>query len=260
MTELSNTTAENQGLRLQEYRETNREKVRTADLLSLLPRGRASVLDVGARDGHFSKLLTGYFSQVTALDLAKPTFAYPGVTAIQGDATNLAFPDQAFDCVFCAEVLEHIPKLQDACRELSRVTRHELVIGVPFKQDTRAGRTTCAICKRANPPWGHVNTFDEKRLLTLFSGMNMVRKSLVGKSKDSTNWLSTVLMDWGSNPWGPYNQDEPCIYCNSKLISPRQRSFLQRGCSTAAARINGIQRLVAKPHAQWIHAVFSRGI
>ncbi len=55
---------------LEAYRATENERTRTADLLRLVPRGRATVLDIGARDGHFSRLLTGYFDAVTALDLA----------------------------------------------------------------------------------------------------------------------------------------------------------------------------------------------
>ena len=82
---------------LAQYRQTEQEKARTADLLRLLPRGRQSVLDIGARDGHFSRLLTEYFDEVTALDLEKPAFEFPQVRTVAGDITNLQFPDGAFD-------------------------------------------------------------------------------------------------------------------------------------------------------------------
>ena len=51
------------------------------------------------------------------------------MTPVAGDVTNLDFPDRSFDCVFCAEVLEHIPVnlLEVACRELTRVTNEYLV-------------------------------------------------------------------------------------------------------------------------------------
>jgi hypothetical protein len=49
---------------LQTYRESDAEQTRTADLLRLLPRGRSSILDIGAREGD-------YFETVTALDLAR---------------------------------------------------------------------------------------------------------------------------------------------------------------------------------------------
>src|SRR5579884_1090454 len=159
---------------LQEYRASESEKARTADLLRILPKNRSTVLEIGARDGFFSKLLTKYFASVTALDLKKPDFSYPNVTTVSGDVTNLAFSDNAFDCIFCTEVLEHVPDVEKACREIIRVARHDIIIGVPFKQDIRIGRTTCNRCGMINPPWGHVHSFNEERLLDLFSGLQLI--------------------------------------------------------------------------------------
>src|SRR5947208_8764132 len=146
---------------LEKYRASESERARTDDLLRLIPKNRRSRLDIGARDGQFSRLFTQYFDEVTALDLERPTFEIPGVVTVAGNATRLDYPDDAFDCVFCAEVLEHIPAIDQACRELARVARYEIVIGVPYRQDIRLGRTTCRSCGKSNPPWGHVNSFDE---------------------------------------------------------------------------------------------------
>ncbi|MCX6615968.1 MAG: class I SAM-dependent methyltransferase [Acidobacteria bacterium] len=244
---------------LSEYRATALEKERTADLLRILPRGRTSVLDLGARDGHFSRLLPQYFPAVTALDLTMPVFAWERVTKVAGDATNLPFPDEAFDCVFCAEVLEHIPAVATACREMARVAKHEIVIGVPYRQDTRVGRTTCLTCAKHNSPWGHVHAFDEARLRTLFPALRVIRKSFVGVNREHANWLSTALMDWAGNPWGTYAQEEPCVHCGARLVPPpAERPVWRKMCSAAAARINRIQRAFVRPHGNWIHIVFSK--
>ncbi|MDP2898363.1 MAG: class I SAM-dependent methyltransferase [bacterium] len=243
---------------LEQYRASEAEKARTADLLRVLPKGRRSVLDIGARDGHFSRLLTERFAEVTALDLQRPRFEFPHVVTIAGDATHLDFADDSFDCVFCAEVLEHIPGLHSACREIVRVAKHEIIIGVPFRQDIRFGRTTCRSCGRTNPPWGHVNSFAEDRLSNLFSGLRVASKSFVGVTKEATNPLSTFLMDLAGNPWGSYNQKEPCIHCGATLIPPESRRLWQKVCSASAARINRLQALFTRPHANWIHLVFSK--
>src|SRR5512139_805984 len=100
---------------LEPYRASEREQSRTEDLLRRLPRGRHSVLDIGARDGHFSRRLTEYFTTVTALDLRQPGFEYPRVVTVAGDVRRLGFPDNSFDCVFCAEVLEHVAEVERAC-------------------------------------------------------------------------------------------------------------------------------------------------
>jgi ubiquinone/menaquinone biosynthesis C-methylase UbiE len=133
------------------YRTSESERARTADLLRIVPKNRRSVLDIGARDGFFSSLLRDHFDQITALDLQMPRFQMEGVNKVQGDVTRLDFPDNAFDVVFCAEVLEHVPRLEQACREIARVARHEAVIGVPYKQDIRFNRTTCRSCGGVSP-------------------------------------------------------------------------------------------------------------
>ena len=243
---------------LQQYRQGEQEQARSADLLRLLPRGRKSVLDIGARDGYFSRLLTDYFDEVTALDLEKPPFEYPRVTTVAGDITNLPFPNASFDCVFCAEVLEHIPALEKACLEVARVAGHEIVIGVPFRQDTRCGRTTCRSCGKINPPWAHVNTFDEQELRELFPSLTVRATSFVGANNEATNPLSAVLMDVAGNPWGTYDQDEPCIYCGAALVAPNGRSAMSRVCSGVATRLNRLQAAISRPHATWIHVIFAK--
>jgi SAM-dependent methyltransferase len=245
---------------LETYRASQDERDRTEDLLRLLPRSRSSVLDIGARDGHFSRLLTEYFPHVTALDLERPRFEIPGVETVAGDVTKLDFASDSFDCVFCAEVLEHIPEIQKACNEIVRVTRHEIIVGVPFKQDLRVDRSTCYRCRKANPAWGHVNSFDLSKLLELFSGLQLSATSFVGTTRESSNPLSAYLMDIAGNPWGTYDQDELCIYCGSHLIPPESRHLWQRGLSSIAVRINRLQAIRTFPHAKWIHLLFSKRI
>jgi len=244
---------------LERYRNSEQEMARTLDLLRILPRGRVSVLDIGARDGHFSRLLTRYFDFVTALDLERPTFEHPSVTTVSGDVTSLRFPDASFDCVFCAEVLEHVPEVALAAREIARVARHEIVIGVPYKQDTRLGQTTCQACGRVNPAWGHINNFDGQRLRALFPGCGVVSQTFVGQTNEATNALSAWLMNMAGNPWGVYNQQEPCVHCGNSIGSPAEtRTLLRRaGCSLAIA-MNRVQQFFSPAHGNWIHMVFSK--
>jgi SAM-dependent methyltransferase len=243
---------------LEKYHASEDEKCRTKDLLSLLPKSRRSVLDIGARDGHFSRLLTEYFPEVTALDLQRPRFEIPRVVTVAGDATKLDFASDSFDCVFCAEVLEHIPDVQTACEEIVRVARHEIIVGAPFRQDVRIGRCTCQNCGKVNPPWGHVNSFDSSKLLKLFSGLRLISNSFVGTTKESTTVLSAFLMDLAGNPWGTYDQEEPCIYCGAQMKPPEGRQLWQRGFSGIAAGVNRLQTFCTKPHGKWIHLLFSK--
>jgi len=226
--------------------------------MRLIPSGGNTALDIGARDGHFSKLLTEQYESVTALDLEKPAIYYKNIQCVQGDVTNLEFRDDSYDLVLCAEVLEHIPSqlLDRACSELSRVSKEYLLIGTPYNQDIRVGRTTCYTCGKKNPPYGHVNSFDEKRLAKLFPKFKTCEVSIVGETASRTNIISTILMDLAGNPY--YNQEEPCIHCGSRLIRPPERDLLQKVSTRLAFYVNDIQRPFVRAHGNWIHVLFKK--
>jgi SAM-dependent methyltransferase len=234
------------------------EWTRTPDLLRLIPESGGNVLDIGARDGYFTRILAERFHAVTALDLERPAFELDRVTTIGGDVRALPFADNEFDCVFCTEVLEHVPGVAQACLEITRVARTTVIIGVPYQQDTREGQMTCRSCGGISPPFGHVNSFDEARLRALFPGLKVEETSLLGESNGVTNSLSAWLMTRGGNPWGTYNQEEPCIHCGARLTPPAQRSFGEKVCSALADRINRVQRRCSRPHPNWIHVRFRK--
>lgn len=245
---------------LEEYRASPREILRTNDLLRLTPIRGETALDVGARDGYFSRLLAKRFSQVTALDLMKPAIHDERIQCVEGNLLELKFQDGSFDFVLCAEVLEHIPcnSLEKACRELSRVTKKNLLIGVPYKQDLRLHRTTCRICGTRNPPWGHVNSFDEARLMALFPNVTVTEISYVGKNNGVTNAVSAALMDLAGNPFGTYGQEEPCINCGNKITPPDKRNTAQRIATRVAHLLTSFQQHFTPSHANWIHILFSK--
>jgi len=245
---------------LTQYSEDYSVISRTNDLLRLIPNGGNAVLDIGARDGHFSKLLTEKYKSVTALDLEEPSISHQNIQCVKGDVTSLDFEDNYFDLVFCAEVLEHIPPslLDQACSEISRVSNEYLLIGVPYKQDIRVGRTTCYSCGKKNPPWGHVNSFDEQRLAKLFPKFKVCEISFVGKTTSHTNLISSMLMDFAGNPYGTYHQEEPCMYCNKPLINPPERNLLQQISTKLAFYTNNIQKLFLQEHGNWIHILFKK--
>lgn len=245
---------------LDSYRAGEAEQKRIQSLLGLIPEKGESALDIGARDGYIARLLTRYFESVTALDLEKPRVADQRITCVQGNALSLQFPDDCFDVVLCAEVLEHIPAsdLSQACSEIARVSRRGAIIGVPYRQDIRVGRSTCAHCGTANPPWGHANVFDESRLRKLFHGMQWSRGEYVGENKDKTNPLSVFLLDYAGNPFGTYGQSENCAYCNKHIGKPSPRTILQKLATRVGCLINKTQSLFVTPHPNWINVYFSK--
>ncbi|WP_374437513.1 methyltransferase domain-containing protein [Inhella sp.] len=245
---------------LSAYRSSPAEQERTRDLLSLSPGSGRRALDIGARDGHFSRLLAERFQEVVALDLQRPEFEHPGVLTVQGDLTALDFPDGAFDFVLCAEVLEHIPPqlLHQACHELQRVCCGRLLIGVPNGQDLRVGRTTCARCGGFNPPWGHVNRFDAGSLAALFPQFRVASHHLVGHTRERSNALSAWLMDLAGNPYGTYAQQEPCVHCGGGIGAPAPRSLGQKVLTKLAFWARWPSEALHPPRGNWLHLLLER--
>jgi hypothetical protein len=245
---------------LESYRNSPIEQTRVSSLLRLVPEGTRSCVDIGARDGFISCLLADRVDQVTALDLEQPRIDDNRIRCVQGNAEALAFRDDEIDLVFCAEVLEHVPSpiLEKACGEMARVARSHVLIGVPYKQDTRLGRTTCRNCGAKNPPWGHVNSFDEQRLHRLFPGLEPEAVEFVGQAESPTNALSVWLMDRAGNPYGTYDQDERCVHCGAGLKAPAARTLPQRLYTRAAVLTRVALNRWAAPHANWIHVLYRK--
>lgn len=212
-------TAGNHRMDIAEARSSPREGERIANLLGLVPPGLMTALDVGARDGFLSVAMTAKVAQVVALG---------------------------------AEALEQV------CRELARVSRRFVLIGVPFEQDTRYGRLTCQACGHHNPPWGHVSTFDERRLRTLFADLRVLEISFAGLDRNRTNFISAALNDLACNPWGPYWQEEACIACGARLERPTDRGLVGRVASKTAHVLNVLQRTCMRPRPTWIHVLFEK--
>jgi len=240
------------------YRQSENERRRLEDLLRLLPNTGGAILEIGPRDGYHSGILKSRFASVIGVDLDPPKLSLPGVQMTKASVTALPFKSGIFSCVLCAEVLEHVQDLESAAAEITRVTCGVVVIGVPFRQDIRVGKLTCSRCGRVNPPYGHINTFDEQKLKSLFHRLELVECSFVGKVTRRTNPLSSWLMTKAGNPWAAYNQEEPCIFCGSHFEGSPSETIKSRACASLAYRLDRVQQVFLQPSAAWIHALFRK--
>lgn len=94
-------------------------------VLSILAREPgARVLDVGAGEGYFTKLLAERGHRVEACDFRPDRFRVPGVPFHRADLNeSIPLPDESFDCAVAIEVIEHIENQMRFVREVVRVTR-----------------------------------------------------------------------------------------------------------------------------------------
>ena len=183
--------------------------------------------------------MTQRYQRVVALDFSVPSVRLENVA---GDVCNLhQFADRSIDLVFCAEVLEHIPDVRRAASEIARVAKKHVVIGVPYRQDIRLGRVTCQSCGRIGPPWGHVNSFNEKRLAELFPDLRMSQVDLVGSDGGyNTTAVAAGVWNYAGNPWGTGNQRWPCS-CGELFRRPEKRNLLQKAAGRTAVAMDESQ-------------------
>ena len=93
------------------------------------------VLDVGCGTGEISSRILKEFSprEVVGLDLAEVNLLrarerfdpsrYPGLSFLQGDATEIQFEDNRFDVALCRHMLQAVPDPHKVVREMIRVVR-----------------------------------------------------------------------------------------------------------------------------------------
>ena len=141
------------------------------------------------------------------------------------------------------------------------MARHEIVIGVPFKQDIRNGPLRVVPPVERSVLHGGTST----RLMRIdscgsFAGARLLSTSFVGLNASATNVFSTFLMDLGGNPWGSYDQQEPCMHCGARAEATRPQSA---PCGAKFAHplrfaSKNFRKRITRPHGNFrIHLVFS---
>ena len=147
------------------------------------------MLDLGCGEGRHS--ITAWLLaevQVIGLDLSKADlstaqtrlqdFDAPTerIHFIQGSAFSLPFPDNSFDRVICAEVLEHIHAYHDVLREISRVLKPGGVFAVSVPRAWPEKICWWLSDEYHEVAGGHVRIFDENALHQDIQNVGMQRQ------------------------------------------------------------------------------------
>jgi len=82
---------------------------------------KPTALDVGCRDGHFSRMLKEKGYTVVSIDIE---CHYENCQEVDANKP-LPFPDNSFDVIWCSEVIEHLEKPQQIIAEFKRVLKPE---------------------------------------------------------------------------------------------------------------------------------------
>lgn len=83
----------------------------------------SSLLDLGSGLGGFSREFAARGATVYAVDLTPPRSRGPGLHRIRATAAAVPLPDASVDLVFCASLIEHVPRPEEILREIERVLK-----------------------------------------------------------------------------------------------------------------------------------------
>lgn len=141
-------------------------------LQGVLGRPAGTVVDVGVGEGYALERMWPAGTEVVALEYRhdKAVVASERLEAVQvvrGDAGLLPFPDRSADLVTSIEVLEHLPRYEQAVAEMARICRGRLVVSVPWEPWFRLGNLGRGknVKRFGNDP-EHLHFFNPSRLTT----------------------------------------------------------------------------------------------
>ncbi len=157
---------------------TEHDERRVHEFISAkVPENVNTILDVGCGSAWVAKEFLPKKVKVFSLDISpvnplKALKKYPdkyhfGVTA---DSYSLPFPDNSLECIIASEIIEHVVSPGKFVAELMRVLKPEgfLFISTPYKEVIRY--YLCIHCNKKTPVHGHIHSFDEKKLSSLYLG------------------------------------------------------------------------------------------
>jgi len=137
-------------------------------ILSNLPSGINTVLDVGCGNGWVAAELCRRDIQVISMDISTrnpikslqntPSKNHAGLVA---DVYHLPIKSKSIDCVIAAEIIEHTPDPRLFIEQLLKVVKPggRIIITTPYNETIKYHQ--CVHCNRPTPSHAHLHSFNE---------------------------------------------------------------------------------------------------
>lgn len=234
-----------------EPKSADKERIQT--IISFIPEGVNSILDVGCGDGALTNLLASTYEKVVGIDKSNEALKHVKAEKISGSIDYMPFPDNGFDLVVCSEVLEHLPQgiYKQAILELQRVSNKYIIISVPNDEPIEQEFVKCDECGCVFNASRHLRSFNEEKIQTLLETCRIQKYVFCGTLREDYNKLLLDMKRLFGGGWeNPTNA--LCPQCGSKNTYKSRRNIF-------TLTIGFLNRIIAhKKRKRWIVALYRK--
>ena len=217
-----------------------------------------TVLDIECGKGEVINSLTNNTCDlcVFGADPFREALVSVNVPCVRASLPHIPFDDNSFDLVLCLQVLEHLSQesFYASLREIERLSRRYIIIGVPFKENLKTMQVICAKCQKQSHAFGHVRSFYRKDLINLFPGYILKQTLLAGVLQRRKTRISL----WIEHRLGAvYHvpQDFVCPRCGSNKVRVLNRFVLLRKFS---GKISDLLTKLKPCEPYWIISLYEK--
>ncbi|NRR19242.1 bifunctional 2-polyprenyl-6-hydroxyphenol methylase/3-demethylubiquinol 3-O-methyltransferase UbiG [Brevibacillus sp. MS2.2] len=151
-------------------------------ILSKIPNGVKSILDIGCGNGIVTNRLAKKYDRVCAVDISEEALKYVQTEKIVGSIDKLPFKDEEFDLILISDVLEHLPTevFEKGIQELQRVTKRYILIVTPFQEKLEFGMMTCNSCLCQFHVNLHIHSINKETIVHGFGAKFIIKQMSFG--------------------------------------------------------------------------------
>jgi len=222
-------------------------------ILEWIPRDVKTILDVGCGNGIITNALAEKFD-VTGTDFSESALEFVKGKKVLASAEKLPFEDQSFDMVFSSELLEHLPGeiLQQSIEEMKRVTKGYIFLTVPNDEFLQKVFTKCPKCGTSFHAYGHLHSFQIKKLDDLIGPcFKRYLVGVFGPKEKKYNPLLLKIRQKIAGRWFQASENSICPQCGNHEIPKQKGNLLSKLC-------NGINWLIPGRQRYWLFAFYDR--
>lgn len=149
-------------------------------ILSQVQKKTGRILDVGCGNAWVASKMCPENYEVFSMDIslentagALEKYPFENHSAVVADVFSLPFNDNVFDYIIASEIIEHVIDPAVFVKNLLRILKPggSLIVTTPYKEKIRY--SLCVHCNKLTPLFAHIHSFDEKKLLSLYQGLNL---------------------------------------------------------------------------------------